>query len=152
MTRVAIAIGSNLGDRQAHIAFARGRLAAVLTELQVSGNYETDPVGGPEGQGRFLNAAAAGTTALAPRELLAFLLAVERERGRTRPFPLAPRTLDLDLILFGDLVMDGPELSIPHPRFRERAFVLGPLAEVAPDLRDPVTGKTIKELSALIAK
>jgi len=146
LTRVAIAIGSNLGDRHAHVAFARERLAAVLTDLRVSADYETDPVGGSEGQGRFLNAAAAGSTDLPPRDLLAFLLAVERERGRTRPFPRAPRTLDLDLILFGDLIIDSPELSIPHPRFRERAFVLDPLVEIAPDLGDPVTGKTIREL------
>src|SRR5206468_20071 len=94
----------------------------------------------------FLNAAAVGDTTLSARRLLDALMAIERERGRERPFPNAPRTLDLDLILLGDVVIDEPGLSVPHPRFRERRFVLEPLAEIAPDLVDPVTGLTIREL------
>jgi len=93
-----------------------------------------------------LNAAAVGTTVRGPRELLDELLAIERARGRERPFPNAPRTLDLDLILFGGGRVDEPDLVLPHPRFRERRFVLEPLAEIAPDLRDPVTGLTVGEL------
>ena len=83
---------------------------------------------------------------MSARQLLELLLAIERERDRERPFPRAPRTLDLDLVLFGDEVISEPDLSVPHPRFRDRLFVLEPLAEVAPDLRDPVTGKTVGEL------
>ena len=80
------------------------------------------------------------------RALLETLLTIEDERGRERPYPNAPRSLDLDLILFGDVTIDEPSLIVPHPRFRERRFVLQPLAEIAPDLRDPVTGKTVSEL------
>ena len=80
------------------------------------------------------------------RALLETLLTIEEERGRERPYANAPRSLDLDLILFGDLIIDEPGLIVPHPRFRERRFVLQPLAEIAPDLRDPVTGKTVLEL------
>jgi 2-amino-4-hydroxy-6-hydroxymethyldihydropteridine diphosphokinase len=112
----------------------------------MSSIYETAPVGVPEGQPRFLNAAATGSTRLQAPDLLAALLAIEEECGRERPFHLAPRTLDLDLILFGEEIIDRPGLIVPHPRFRERAFVLEPLAEIAPDLRDPVTGKTVREL------
>ena len=80
------------------------------------------------------------------RDLLARLLTIEEERGRERPYPNAPRSLDLDLILFGDATIDEPDLVVPHPRFRERRFVLEPLAEIAPDMKDPVTGKTVSEL------
>jgi 2-amino-4-hydroxy-6-hydroxymethyldihydropteridine diphosphokinase len=78
------------------------------------------------------------------------LFAIEADRGRERPFARAPRTLDLDLILFGDLIVDAPGLTVPHPRFRERRFVLEPLAEIAPNLRDSVTGKTVSELLARV--
>jgi len=80
------------------------------------------------------------------RDLLTRLLAIEEERGRERPYPNAPRSLDLDLILFGDATIDEPGLVVPHPRFRERRFVLEPLAEIAADMKDPVTGKTVSEL------
>src|SRR5262249_54089860 len=99
-------------------------------------------------QPTYLNAAAVGRTSLPAPELLQALLALERERGRERPHPKAPRTLDLDLILYGDEVIDEPGLTVPHPRFRDRRFVLEPLAEIAADLRDPVTGKTASELLA----
>lgn len=145
MPIVAIALGSNEGDRESHLDFAVGRLSAILSSIKVSGWYETEPVGvGP--QPLFLNGAAVGRTTLSPRELLDTLLTIERERGRERPFAKAPRTLDLDLILFGDRVIDEPGLTVPHPRFRQRQFVLEPLAEIAPDMVDPVTGLDVQEL------
>jgi len=98
----------------------------------------------------YLNAAVVGDTVLPARALLDALLGIENQRGRARPYPNAPRTLDLDLILFGQSVIDEPGLVVPHPRFRERRFVLQPLAEVAPDMRDPVSGKTVGELLAAL--
>lgn len=142
---VAIALGSNVGDRRAHLEFAVARLRAVISGLRVSQFLETAPVDvGP--QPAFLNAAAVGTACGTPRRLLDALLAIERGRGRERPFPGAARTLDLDLILFGDAMVSEPGLEVPHPRFRERRFVLEPLAEIAPRLVDPVTGLTVLEL------
>jgi 2-amino-4-hydroxy-6-hydroxymethyldihydropteridine diphosphokinase len=147
---VAIALGSNLGDRQAAIAFAQARLSRILSNISLSPIVETEPQG-PDGEvlsdePLFLNAVVRGTTALDARSLLDELLAIERDFGRQRPFPGAARTLDLDLILLGDDVIDEPGLQVPHPRFRTRFFVLGPLAEVAADLRDPVTGLRVGEL------
>ena len=146
MDRVAIALGTNLGDRAAHLDFAVSRLRQAIPNLQVSRYYETEPVDVPGDQPLFLNAAAVGDTALSARELLTFLHAVEGERGRERPFQNASRTLDLDLILLGNAVLNEPGLIVPHPRFRDRQFVLEPLAEVAPDLVDPITGSTVAEL------
>jgi 2-amino-4-hydroxy-6-hydroxymethyldihydropteridine diphosphokinase len=144
-TRVAIALGSNVGDRSAHLDFAIEQLGALLDELVVSGVRETAPVGvGP--QRPFLNAAASGLAALSTRALLEELLRLERRRGRERPYPGAPRPLDLDLILYGDLVLSEPGLWIPHPRFRNRRFVLEPLAEIEAEMLDPVTGLTVREL------
>ncbi len=142
----AVALGSNLGDRAAHLDFAIARLATLLDNLKASRYYDTVPVGVSDPQPIYLNAAAVGKTTLAARELLDVLLGIERERGRERPHANAPRTLDLDLILFGDAVIVEPGLVVPHPRFRERRFVLEPLAEVAAGLRDPVTGKTADQL------
>jgi 2-amino-4-hydroxy-6-hydroxymethyldihydropteridine diphosphokinase len=142
----AVSIGSNLGDRDSHLAFARERLSALLRAPRFSSTFETDPVDVIGEQSRFLNAASVGETDLSARALLNELLAIEADRGRERPFARAPRTLDLDLILFGGAVVDEPGLVVPHPRFRERRFVLEPLAEIAPDLRDPVTGRTVSEL------
>jgi 2-amino-4-hydroxy-6-hydroxymethyldihydropteridine diphosphokinase len=146
VTRVAVAIGSNLGDRVAHLDHAVSRLQSFIRQLRVSRYYETAPVGVSGPQPLYLNAAAVGDTQLPPRPLLEALLAVENERGRVRPRPLAPRTLDLDLVLFGDLTMEESGLVLPHPRFRERRFVLEPLAEIAPDLVDPVTGRRVADL------
>jgi 2-amino-4-hydroxy-6-hydroxymethyldihydropteridine diphosphokinase len=142
----AVALGSNLGDRAAHLHHAIGRLRHLLTDLRISSFYDTVPVGAPGPQPLFLNAAAVGQSAVSARELLDALLAIENERGRVRPYANAARSLDLDLILYGDAVIDAPALVVPHPRFRERRFVLEPLNEIAADLIDPVTGRTVADL------
>jgi 2-amino-4-hydroxy-6-hydroxymethyldihydropteridine diphosphokinase len=141
-------LGSNVGDRRAHLEFAAARLAAILQNMQASSFVETEPVGAPGPQPSYLNAAVVGETALEPLDLLQALLAIEAERGRIRPYSHAPRTLDLDLILFGDRVIETPFLIVPHPRFRERRFVLEPLAEIAGEWIDPVTKRSVADLFA----
>ena len=145
--RVAIALGSNLGDRARYLRDALEALASDISSLRVSSFYETDPVDMPGNPPRVMNAAAVGETSLSAPHLLRRLLGVERELGRERPYPGASRTVDLDLILYGDAMIDEPpELVVPHPRFRERLFVLEPLAEVASDWIDPVTRLTVAQL------
>ena len=150
MVHVALALGSNLGDRERYLREALVALASSIDDLRVSTFHDTDPVG-VGGQPRFLNAAATGRTTLPARALLTCLLDVERGFGRQRPHPGAARTLDLDLILYGDQIIDEPHLNVPHPRFRERLFVLEPLAEIAAGWVDPVTGRTVGELLAELA-
>ena len=152
MGRVAaVALGSNLGDRRSHLDYAADRLGTLLGDCLISSYHDTAPVGVDGPQPRYLNAAAVGKTDLSARALLDALLTIERERGRERPHANAPRTLDLDLILLGDLVVDEPGLVVPHPRFRDRRFVLDPLASIAPDLRDPVSGLTVQSLLRLLS-
>jgi 2-amino-4-hydroxy-6-hydroxymethyldihydropteridine diphosphokinase len=147
VTNVAIALGSNLGDRLGAISFAARQLAEVLGHFSLSTIVETEPEGeGLEDQPLYLNAVVIGDTALGARELLNELMRIEQAHGRERPYPGAPRTLDLDLVLYGDQIVDETGLIVPHPRFRERFFVLGPLAEVAPDWIDPVTRLRVGEL------
>ena len=129
-TRVAIALGSNLGDRREHLQFAVDRLSQIPSDVRVSQILETAPEGVAEHQPDYLNAVLSGETTLEPHALLEALLTIERERGRTRTSFRASRTLDLDLILYGDEVIDTPDLTVPHPRYRERTFVTVPLAEV----------------------
>jgi 2-amino-4-hydroxy-6-hydroxymethyldihydropteridine diphosphokinase len=146
-TKVVIALGSNLGDRQAALDFAVARLAPLVSNLTLSSIVETEPAGeGLQDQPLYLNAVAVGHTALTAREMLDALLAIEKACGRERPYPGAPRTLDLDLILLGATIRNSTGLQVPHPRFRERTFVLGPLVEIAPDMIDPVTGLTVTQL------
>jgi len=132
----------------------RGAVAAltsVLTRLRVSSFRETEPLGVMTPQPMFLNAAAVGESALSAPAVLDVLLAIEQGFGRERPYQYAPRTIDLDLILYGDAIIDTPGLTVPHPRFRERRFVLEPLNEIAPDWIDPVTGKTVAQLFAALS-
>jgi 2-amino-4-hydroxy-6-hydroxymethyldihydropteridine diphosphokinase len=145
--RAVIAVGSNLGDRRAALAFAAEHLSALLANSALSDIVETTPEGdGLEEQPLYLNAVMIGDTTLTPRALLDALMEIERAFGRERPYAGAPRTLDLDLIILGDEMVEEPDLHLPHPRFRERFFVLGPLAQIAPDVRDPVTGLRVGEL------
>jgi 2-amino-4-hydroxy-6-hydroxymethyldihydropteridine diphosphokinase len=147
LAQAAIALGSNLGDRQAAFKFAIDQLSALISNLTVSRFIETDPEGdGLQDQPRYLNAVAVGETSLTAREMLDHLLAIEHAYGRQRPYPGAPRTLDLDLILLGETIENSPGLQVPHPRFRRRSFVLEPLAAIAPAIVDPVTKLSIAEL------
>jgi 2-amino-4-hydroxy-6-hydroxymethyldihydropteridine diphosphokinase len=150
---IAVAFGSNLGDRRASILSAADEVSRILSGFQLSSLIETAPVGaGLENDPPYLNAAGVGRSARSSRELIDAFLAVEQRHGRTRPRTNAPRTLDIDLILAGDDIIDEAGLSVPHPRFRERAFVLEPLATVAPNLIDPVTGKSVLKLWTEIKK
>jgi 2-amino-4-hydroxy-6-hydroxymethyldihydropteridine diphosphokinase len=127
--------------------FAAERLAPFISNLQLSDLIETEPDGeGLQDQPLYLNAVVIGETELDARELLDAIMSIEQAFGRERPFPGAARTLDVDLVLLGGDVVSQPGLDVPHPRFRERFFVLGPLAEIAPDLVDPVTGLRVAEL------
>jgi len=145
-----IALGSNLGDRRAAIHAA---LAALDNDEQthvtkVSPLIETAPVGGPPGQGAFLNAACEVSTNRPPRHLLDLLLTIEHHLGRERRQRWGPRLIDLDLLLYDDQIINQPGLTIPHPRMHERLFVLEPLAAIAPDLLHPVLRDSFADLRA----
>jgi len=146
---VYIALGSNLGDREASVRGALQQLDAHagIDFLNVSSFHETEPVG-PAGQQRYINAAAKLQTTLGPQELLEVMLAVEQQLGRTRDDQQkwGPRTIDLDLLLYGDDVIDKPGLVVPHPHMHERSFVLDPLVEIAATVQHPVLGEPIESL------
>ncbi len=142
-----IALGSNLGDRLAHLRQARQHLAAILHDLQASPVYETAPWGVKE-QRNFYNQVVMGRTALTPLALLAHLQAIEQAMGRQRSLRFGPRTIDLDILFYDQLVLTTYRLTIPHPRLVDRAFVLVPLADIAPEWQHPRLGCSVRALLA----
>jgi 2-amino-4-hydroxy-6-hydroxymethyldihydropteridine diphosphokinase len=146
--RAYVGLGSNLGDRAAHLLLGLSALSRLPKThlLRLSPVYETDPVGPP--QPPYLNMVAELETELSPKELLAEMLRVEKALGRERRERWGPRTLDLDLLLYGDLVLEEEGLSVPHPRLHERAFVLVPLLDLLPEGRHPLLGQSFAELLA----
>lgn len=146
MTRAFLALGSNLGDRMAHL---RAAVAGLPDVVAVSPVYETDPVGGPE-QGAYLNAVVELDTDLSPRQLLELGQRLEAEAERVRVERWGPRTLDVDVLLVGDLVVDEPDLQVPHPLMWKRDFVLVPLRDLAPDLvPEPPAGTGVRPAGIL---
>ena len=147
MSRAFLALGSNLGDRRSYL---RDAVAALPDVVAVSPVYETDPVGGPEGQGAYLNLVVELDTQLSPRQLLELGQRLEAAAQRVRGERWGPRTLDVDVLLVGDEQVDDPDLIVPHPRMWERAFVLVPLADLAPDLVDaPPAGPDVRPAGTL---
>jgi 2-amino-4-hydroxy-6-hydroxymethyldihydropteridine diphosphokinase len=138
-------LGSNVGDRESHLRNAIARLEACGAIVAVSSFYETEPVEFTE-QAWFLNCAIALDTGQTPSQLMAAALNIEREMGRHRTQQKGPRTIDIDILLVGETVLNLPGLTIPHPAMHQRRFVLGPLAEIAPEARHPVLQKTVREL------
>jgi 2-amino-4-hydroxy-6-hydroxymethyldihydropteridine diphosphokinase len=139
-----LGLGSNLGDRQANLDRALALLSERLRLVKISSIYDSEPVGDIE-QPRFLNLVCEVNTFLSPQGLLALAKGIEARMGRTGPTG-APRIIDIDILFYADQVVETPELTIPHPRLHQRAFVLVPLMEIAPELVHPVNGKTIKQL------
>jgi 2-amino-4-hydroxy-6-hydroxymethyldihydropteridine diphosphokinase len=146
--RAYVGLGSNLGDRAAYLLLGLSALSRLPKThlLRLSPVYETDPVGPP--QPPYLNMVAELETELSPKGLLAEMLRIEKALGRERRERWGPRTLDLDLLLYGDLVLEEEGLSVPHPRLHERAFVLVPLLDLLPEGRHPLLGQSFAELLA----
>lgn len=140
-----LSLGSNLGDREAYLRQAIMRLETAGEVRAVSSFYETEPVEFTE-QSNFLNCAVGLQTSIPPDELMFRLLDIERSLGRERIQKKGPRTIDIDILLYGERIVALPELSIPHPAMAQRRFVLEPLAEIAPDARHPVANKSIRQL------
>ena len=149
--RVYLGLGSNLGDRKAFLDSAISALAPAVRVRRLSPIYETDPWGYAE-QNKFLNMVVEADTELEPKQLLMILKGIETKLGRQRRFRNGPREIDIDVLLFDDLVFDEPGLRIPHPRLQERAFILIPLGDLAPDLQVPNIGKTVNECLTVLDK
>ena len=148
MKTIYLGLGSNVGDREKHLRAALDRLASVdLRVLRASQVYETEPLG-IAAQRWFLNQVVEAETSLFPKQLLGRVGRIERALGRVRTVPNGPRTIDIDILLYGSAVVRAPELEIPHPRMAERRFVLQPLADLNPELRHPVTRRTVREMLA----
>lgn len=142
---VYLSLGSNVGDRDAQLREAQARLGAERRIIAASSFYETEPVEFTD-QPWFLNCAVALETRATPQELMEAILGIENEMGRQRLQNKGPRTIDIDILLFGDTILDSPQVTIPHPAMHHRRFVLEPLAEIAPQVPHPVLRKTIREL------
>ncbi|MDD5094568.1 MAG: 2-amino-4-hydroxy-6-hydroxymethyldihydropteridine diphosphokinase [Dehalococcoidia bacterium] len=150
MNEVYLSLGSNLGDRESNLDKALQLLAQSVAVQKTSSIYETEPLDYPD-QPSFLNMVCFGTTGNDPLELLSLAKEIENQIGRISSFPSGPRVIDIDILFYNDQVIETENLIIPHPRIGERAFVLVPLAEIAPELVHPVNGKSIKKLLAEIA-
>lgn len=145
-------LGSNLGDRLSHLRLGVKGLDTVLEELRCSPVYASEAQDVDDGpQPEYLNAVVVGRTNLTPAELLEEARGIEVEAGRERPYPRAPRSLDVDILLYGERQVNQEGLRIPHPEWKRRAFVLAPLGRVAPDWRDPETGVSVRELWTALA-
>jgi 2-amino-4-hydroxy-6-hydroxymethyldihydropteridine diphosphokinase len=145
-----LSLGSNLGDREAHLRTALDRLeAAAIHVLHRSSVYETEPQDVRD-QPWFLNLVVEAETGLCPLQLLACLQDIERDMGRQRLTPKGPRTVDIDILFYGSFVINTRQLEVPHPRLAQRRFVLEPLAEMAPDFRHPISGLSAREMLALV--
>ncbi len=148
MERIFLGLGSNLGDRMANLEAAINALrAAGVRPVRSSPVYETDPVGGPPGQGKYFNAVVEVTTTLEPREMLELCKRIERQLGRQSSERWAARLIDIDILLWGDRTVQQPDLQIPHPEMARRAFVLVPLDEIAPDVYNIASKCTVHELA-----
>lgn len=146
---VFLGLGSNVGNRGANLRMAIDLLSQRVEVVQVSSTYDTEPVGSPD-QPRFLNLACHVRTGLSPLGLLTLCKGIESKLGRKPSRPNAPRPIDIDVLYYGERVMKTPKIAVPHPRLAERAFVLVPLAEIAPELKDPASGQSTTQMLAAL--
>lgn len=146
---VYLGLGSNLGNREHNLLAAVTYLAKEMRVMRISSPYDTAPVGYKD-QPRFLNAVVEVETMLEPEELLKKVKQIETDMGRIESFTDGPRLIDIDILLYSDVIMQTKDLTIPHPRYAQRAFVLAPLAELAPDMTCPLSGSRIKEMAGMV--